>query len=104
MGGSLGGYILMLLLGRCPDLCNQAGIFMCGQDVGVRRGVKASIGLFFMGKSASMLSQVTMANLFMSAMKNKHLDKGMIGEMLGTGCYFKHAQENIKLLKEGDYR
>lgn len=55
IGGSLGGYALMNLLGRNPKICKKAVVMMCGQDVGANRGVKASIGLWAIYKSCSIL-------------------------------------------------
>lgn len=38
---------------------------MAGQDVGVNRGTKASIGLWAMGKAFSFMSQATVVSKFM---------------------------------------
>jgi hypothetical protein len=77
---------------------------MSGQNVGVNRGNMASIGLFFMNKSVEWLSQVAMVKTFMnSATGNKHLNQNYLDEFIKSGSYFKHAKENIRLLKHSDY-
>lgn len=65
----------MEALGAEPDLCWKAVVMMAGQNVGVGRSLKASIGLWFIDKSAKLLSQASLANAFLTAAsKNKHLD------------------------------
>lgn len=65
---------------------------MAGQDVGVNRGTKASIGLWFMGKSFGLMSQATLAKTFMrSAAGNQYLDRDMIAGLVKSGTFFKHS-------------
>ena len=45
IGGSLGGYIGMELIGQYPDLYSAAVIAMCGQNVGVGASLVARLGL-----------------------------------------------------------
>lgn len=57
-----------------------------------------------MNKSVDLLSQVTMVKTFMSsASGNKYLNKQYLDEFLKSGSYFKHAKQNIILLKAGNY-
>jgi len=76
---------------------------MAGQDVGVNRGVKASIGLWAMGKAFNFMSQATVAEKFMQeAGKNKYLEKELIASLAKSGTFFKHSGENIVILKESN--
>jgi hypothetical protein len=68
---------------------------MSGQNVGLNRGMMASFGLWAMGKSANLCSQVKLCNMFMSGVVNKNLNREVIVDMLRGGCYFGHATENI---------
>ncbi len=73
---------------------------MAGQDVGVNRGVKASIGLWAMGKAFNFMSQATVAEKFMQeAGKNKNLGKELIASLAKSGTFFKHSDENMVILK-----
>lgn len=52
---------------------------MAGQDVGVNRGFKASLGLWAMGKSMNFFSQASFAKMFMqAAANNTHLKAELI--------------------------
>ncbi len=52
---------------------------MAGQDVGVNRGKMASIGLWFIHKSVTMMSQKTLSNSMLSATSgNKYIDTEMV--------------------------
>jgi alpha-beta hydrolase superfamily lysophospholipase len=74
IGGSLGGYILMEALGEDKELCKRAIIMMSGQNVGVNRGMLASLGLWAMGKACNFFSQADIAKKFMqAAAKNTNL-------------------------------
>jgi pimeloyl-ACP methyl ester carboxylesterase len=101
VGGSLGGYILMEFIGREPELCSRVVVMMAGQDVGVNRGMMASLGLWAMGKATSFSSQAGIAKMFMKAASgNTHLNRELIEELSKSGMFFKHSEENINLLKE----
>ncbi len=64
----------MEFLGRYPKICKKAVIMMSGQDVGVNRGVKASLGLFFIKSSLKIFKRVGISKLFLkTAAANKHL-------------------------------
>jgi len=66
----------MEVLGRNNDLCSKAVIMMCGQNVGVNRGKKASFGLWAMNKAMNLMSQVTIAKQFLNSTSgNKDLNK-----------------------------
>lgn len=58
VGGSLGGYIAMELIGRYPSSedFKAAIVMMCGQNVGEGRTWKASLGLWGMGKAIKYIS------------------------------------------------
>lgn len=65
----------MEVLGRNNKICDSAVIMMCGQDVGVNRGKKASIGLWMMRKATNLMSQVSIAKNFLKAASaNKNLN------------------------------
>lgn len=66
---------------------------MSGQNVGVGRSIKASLGLWAMNKSLKWLSQATIANSFIStANSNKYLDPEKVSDLLKGGIYFRHGQ------------
>jgi hypothetical protein len=91
----------MEFIGREPELCSKAVVMMAGQDVGVNRGMMASVGLWVMGKAANLTSQAGMAKMFMRASSsNTHLNAEMIEELSKCGVFFRHSDQNITLLKE----
>lgn len=101
VGGSLGGYILMEFIGREPELCSRAVVMMAGQDVGVNRGMMASLGLWVMGSATSFSSQAGIAKMFFRAASgNTNLNVELIEDLSKSGVFFKHSKQNITLLKE----
>jgi pimeloyl-ACP methyl ester carboxylesterase len=102
VGGSLGGYIGMEVLGKYPNDYSGAAILMCGQAVGVDRGIAASFGLIMM--SAMKFQPKRMVKLLRSqASKNKHLDPQLVGATSYTpGMYFGQAAEQIAILRQTD--
>lgn len=55
----------MEVLGRDSTLCTKAVVMMSGQNVGVNRGKLASVGLWFLNKSITLMSQVGIAKNFL---------------------------------------
>ena len=60
MGGSLGGYVSMEVLGSHPGLFDGAVIAMSGQNVGRGRGFQAKVGLAAMAFVMPLLAPETM--------------------------------------------
>jgi pimeloyl-ACP methyl ester carboxylesterase len=74
LGGSLGGYIGMELLGKFPDVFSGAVILMCGQNVGVGRGIAASLGLSAMEMIIPMMRPASIiSGLVSQARKNGNM-------------------------------
>lgn len=74
---------------------------MAGQNVGINRSAKASLGLWAMDKMGGLFSQAFFAKQFMkAASSNKHLDPNFIEDLAKSGVFFKHTEENITLLRE----
>jgi pimeloyl-ACP methyl ester carboxylesterase len=69
IGGSLGGYIGMELLGRHPDLFSAAVVLMCGQNVGVGRGIAASLGLSAMETFVPMMGPASLLSGLLSQVR-----------------------------------
>lgn len=106
VGGSLGGYIGMELLGRYPTPIKSAVIMMCGQDVGVGAGWPARSTLWAFNAVLPLLSSDTiLSGLVKSARANDHLDAAMVFETsVRTGSFFHSGKDQIKILKESDPR
>lgn len=104
IGGSLGGYLGMELVGRQPSLFSACVITMCGQAVGPGSSLLAKFGLFAMGSISSNLSSSSL----LSAMRgqvvaNGHLNPKMVMDTsLRTGFFFEHNTEQIDMLKQSD--
>ena len=101
IGGSLGGYIGMELIGRHPDMFEASIILMCGQNVGLNRGWAAGFGLIMMEYVFSMLSSASIGNLMNSeAKKNGHISKEIMKEIAsGPGMFFAQASNYVKILR-----
>ncbi|KAJ3260863.1 hypothetical protein HK103_007426 [Boothiomyces macroporosus] len=100
VGGSLGGYIGMELLGRHPDLFSAAVIGMAGQNVGVGRGWKAGLGMMAFKLFIPLLPNIFMLKgLIAQANKNENISNDMVNEIaLYTGMYFHSGLEQVEIL------
>jgi pimeloyl-ACP methyl ester carboxylesterase len=101
VGGSLGGYIGMELLGSYPNVFSGAIIAMAGQDVGEKRGFAASVGLFAMESAFPMMSaKLTLTGMISQANKNGHISKEILYDMVGgVGMFFHQALAHVEILK-----
>ncbi|KAI8904787.1 hypothetical protein EDD86DRAFT_277969 [Gorgonomyces haynaldii] len=105
VGGSLGGYIGMELLGQHPKLFDAAVITMCGQAVGKQnRGYAAYFGLLMMDTFASLFSQkMLFDSMIQQAQQNGHISEQLLEEMVyKSGFYFGQAKEQIQILKDSN--
>jgi pimeloyl-ACP methyl ester carboxylesterase len=100
VGGSLGGYLLMEFIGRYPDVFDACVVAMCGQNVGVGRGMAASMGLYLLEHLMKSMSSSSALKLMIDeACKNKHIDKDMLTPILRTGMFFMENEGQISILK-----
>ncbi|KAI9016107.1 Alpha/Beta hydrolase protein [Hyaloraphidium curvatum] len=100
VGGSLGGYIGMEFLGKFPTMFKKAVITMCGQNVGVGRGMMASAGLMLMGGVSNNLSSATLlSTMRQQTLANKNLDPELLMELLRPGFFFGQNNEQIAILR-----
>lgn len=99
MGGSLGGYIAMEVIGRYPSTedFKAAVVMMCGQNVGEGRAWKASLGLWGMGKAIKFISSEKLVNGLVKAATN--VEKPVLAELLRSGYYFRQGDRQIEILK-----
>jgi pimeloyl-ACP methyl ester carboxylesterase len=106
VGGSLGGYIGMELLGRYPTQFKSAVITMCGQDVGVGAGWTARVALSAFNALLPLMSSDTILNgLVKAARANGHLDADMVFETsVRTGSFFHSGKEQVKILTDSNPR
>ncbi|CAJ1423311.1 unnamed protein product [Effrenium voratum] len=104
IGGSLGGYVGMELLGKFPDLVSMAIITMCGQNVGVGRGAAASMGLWAFETILPRLgSRKIMSALIGEIRKNGHLpEEAMMECSFRPGMFFGQAMAQVQILKASD--
>lgn len=104
VGGSLGGYITMEILGKYPDLFDGAIVTMCGQNVGVNRSTMASIGLTALNLlSGYMGSKMLLNAMWNEAIKNGNIDINLLMETsLRSGFFFHQNQEQITILQNTD--
>ena len=104
LGGSLGGYIGMELLGQHPQLFSKAVLAMCGQRVGVGRGWAAGLGLQLLSFLSSYLSaSFLISGMLSQAKKNGHISQELLIEMtLRCGMFFHQNQAQIQILSESD--
>ncbi|KAJ2996185.1 hypothetical protein HDV02_006713, partial [Globomyces sp. JEL0801] len=106
VGGSLGGYIGMELLGSHPSVFSSAAILMAGQGVGAGRGMAASLGLYGMGLVIPLMSAESMLKGMVSQAKgNGHISDTLLKEMaLSHGFFFNQAEKHIEILKASNPR
>ncbi|RHY47621.1 hypothetical protein DYB26_012664 [Aphanomyces astaci] len=101
VGGSLGGYIGMELLGQHPTMFSKAVILMCGQNIGVNRGWAAGLGLIVLDWVSSTFSAATLLKLMHDQVQaNGHLDRDMIeNDIKKCGFFFHQSKAQIAILK-----
>jgi pimeloyl-ACP methyl ester carboxylesterase len=106
VGGSLGSYIGMELLGRHPSEFKSAVLMMCGQNTGAGSGIAAKMGLWGFKTFIPMLSSATILNGIVSAAKsNKHLNTEMIFDTsLRPGAFFGQGLAQVKILEQSNPR
>eukprot|EP00611_Tribonema_gayanum_P014936 TRINITY_DN264_c0_g1_i2.p1 TRINITY_DN264_c0_g1~~TRINITY_DN264_c0_g1_i2.p1 ORF type:complete len:450 (-),score=74.99 TRINITY_DN264_c0_g1_i2:569-1918(-) len=104
IGGSLGGYIGMEVLGRHPDLSGAAVILMSGQKVGVGRGWAASAGLAVMRAFLPLMGSATvLRGLVSQARKNGHIsDECLLEISLRPGMFFRQGVQQVDILAASD--
>jgi pimeloyl-ACP methyl ester carboxylesterase len=104
IGGSLGAYIGMELLGRHPTCFSSAVLMMAGQNTGVGRSWKAYLGLVAFKIFIPILSTETLMKFVLKAAKsNGYMSSEMIQELaLRTGMYFKQGPEQVDILANSD--
>ena len=105
VGGSLGGYIGMEVLGTAPEAFAGAVIAMAGQDVGPGRGCAASLGLAAMGLAMSWLSPATLLNAMRGeARRNGHIPAAALADTLRPGFFFQQARAQLDVMRASDPR
>ena len=104
LGGSLGGYIGMEMLGSHPDAFSAALILCASQTVGVGAGLAAKVGLTLMGSIIGMARSATLVSKMVGMVRaHKHLDKAMVKECsLEPGMYFQQGLAHIAVLRATD--
>jgi len=102
IGGSLGGYIGMTLLGRHPDVFSAAVICVAGQRTGIGASFKAKAGLtMFRVIINNFYAEKMLSLLCMAVTQNKHLMFDCIKESsLGTSMYFQQGMDQVRILAE----
>lgn len=105
VGGSLGGYIGMEVLGAAPEQFAGAVIAMAGQDVGPGRGCAASVGLVAMGLATSWLAPATLLNAMRGeARRNGHIPGAALADTLRPGFFFQQARAQLDVMRASDPR
>ncbi|DAZ97250.1 TPA: hypothetical protein N0F65_010412 [Lagenidium giganteum] len=102
VGGSLGGYIGMELLGKHPDSVSGAVIAVCGQNVGKDRGVAASLGLWGMDWICPKMGAKQLLTGLLAQTKKagaKIPAEDLLETCLRTGMFFNQAHEQIEILR-----
>jgi pimeloyl-ACP methyl ester carboxylesterase len=101
IGGSLGGYIGMELLGQHPNVFAGAVIAMCGQNVGAGAGLAARAGLAVMSCALGCMSAAGMMGAMRSAARrNGHIPDDLILEIsLRPGMFFHQGAALIAALR-----
>jgi pimeloyl-ACP methyl ester carboxylesterase len=102
IGGSLGGYIGMELIGRHPDLFSAAVILCAEQTVGSGASLPAAAALGVMSLMLDLfMTSATMTGLMLGiTAKHKFLDKELISSCsTQPGMYFHSGSSHCKLLR-----
>ena len=104
IGGSLGGYIGMEILGAYPDVFAGAVIGMCGQNVGSGAGLAARAGLAVMSVALACMGSASILGAMRSAARgNGHIADDLLLEIaLRPGMYFHQGSAIIAVLRATD--
>jgi pimeloyl-ACP methyl ester carboxylesterase len=105
IGGSLGGYIGMELLGRSPDVFSGAVIAMCGQNVGVGRSCAASLGMLAMDFALPRMRPASLLDgMRREVKKNGHLSDALLEGTIRPGFFFGQGGAQVAIMRESDPR
>ena len=101
IGGSLGGYVGMELMGKYPDLFSGAIIAAATQTVGAGASVKAKMALGTMHYMKPLISSVTMAQQMVKlASSHKTIDKELLKECsVDPGFFFQTTKQQVAVLR-----
>ena len=104
VGGSLGGYIGMELLGRNPDLFSCAVIASASQTVGVGAGIAARVALWVMKAALGVMSGSVVVNQMLGVVRKRpELDHALLVEtFLGPGMFFQHGVQHVRVLQQSN--
>lgn len=102
VGGSLGGYLGMELLGREPQLFSCAVISCASQTVGVGAGCKARLALVAMGAALGRLYGETIVGQMLTVVSSrKELRRDLLEEsVLGPSMFFQHGDQHVRVLQQ----
>ena len=102
VGGSLGGYIGMELLGRFPDLFCCAVISCASQTVGVGASCKARLALKALNASLGVLyGQFLVQQMMGVVAKRPELMQDLLTEaVFGPSMFFQRGAEHVAVLQQ----
>jgi pimeloyl-ACP methyl ester carboxylesterase len=102
VGGSLGGFLGMELLGREPDLFSCAVIGQASQTVGAGAGCMARFALVAMKAAlGGMYGEAVVKQMFNVVTSSPHLMRDVIDECVaGPSMFFQRGREQVAVLQQ----
>lgn len=101
VGGSLGGYIGMELLGREPDLFSCAVISCATQTVGVGAGCAARSALSAMSVALGIMYGETVVRQMIGVVgkRTELMQEALQEAVWGPSMFFQHGRQHVAVLK-----
>lgn len=91
IGGSLGAYIGFYILSKLNNKFASAVLIDCGQNVGPDCSLKARLGIWFLRKLSSKMSNKALMGAMMGAVKKSKADFHLVETTFGAGYFFQQG-------------
>lgn len=91
IGGSLGAYIGFYILGKLNAQFSGAVLIDCGQNVGPDCSLKARLGIWFLRKLSTNMSNKALMAAMMGEVKKSKADYHLVETAFGAGYFFQQG-------------
>jgi pimeloyl-ACP methyl ester carboxylesterase len=91
IGGSLGAYVGFYILEKLKKHFSSAILMDCGQNVGPDCSLKARLGIWFLRKLSSKMSNKALMGAMIGAVQKSKADYHLVETSFGAGCFFQQG-------------
>lgn len=99
VGGSLGAYAGIHVLGELKEMFRGAILIDCGQNVGPGASFKAKMGLVLLSWLGRNLTNSALMSMLGGEIKKSEADYKMLESSFGAGMFFEQAPQQVECLR-----